>query len=112
LWLSNFLFGQRLQRQILDMHGALLVLVLVVLSSFGPLWVLLSAPVAAILRDLFRYAYGRLSDPPRPAGLLPGEPLPVPLGSSAGRNGRVPLVYRRRRMQTATGDAETSASRR
>jgi len=26
-----------------------------------------------VLRDLFRYAYGRLSDPPAPAGIAPGE---------------------------------------
>jgi hypothetical protein len=40
-------------------------------------WLFLAAPIVSIVRDLFRYAYGRLSDPPRPAGLLPDEPLPA-----------------------------------
>lgn len=30
----------------------------------------------AITRHLLRYAYGRMADPPYPAGLLPGESLP------------------------------------
>jgi hypothetical protein len=37
--------------------------------------VILAPPVAAAVRDMFVYAYGRLDEPPRPAGLLPGEPL-------------------------------------
>lgn len=46
---------------------------LIILSQFGPLWIILAAPLAAVVRDLFRYAYSRLDDPPRPAGFLPGE---------------------------------------
>jgi predicted PurR-regulated permease PerM len=58
------------------LHEAIVLLVLVILSEFGFIWVILAPPVAAAARDLFLYAYGRLGDPPRPAGLLPGEPLP------------------------------------
>ena len=60
-----------------DIHPALFVVVLVLLSQFGFLWVVVAAPLSVAIRDLFRYAYGRLSEPPRPAGLLPGVPLPV-----------------------------------
>jgi predicted PurR-regulated permease PerM len=55
-----------------DIHPAILVVVLVAFAQFGFLWVLLGAPIAVAARDLFRYAYGRFADPPRPAGLLPG----------------------------------------
>ncbi len=48
-----------------------------VLSEFGLIWVILAPPVAAVARDLFVYAYGRFNEPPRPAGVLPGEPLPI-----------------------------------
>jgi predicted PurR-regulated permease PerM len=57
------------------LHEAIVLLVLVMLSEFGFIWVILAPPVAAAARDMFVYAYGRLDEPPRPAGLLPGEPL-------------------------------------
>ena len=56
-----------------DIHPAIFVIVLVLLSQFGFLWVLIAAPLSIVLRDLFRYVYGRLSDPPAPAGIAPGE---------------------------------------
>jgi hypothetical protein len=59
------------------MHEAIVLIVLVVLSEFGFIWVILAPPIAAVARDLFVYVYGRFDDPPRPAGLLPGEPLPL-----------------------------------
>jgi predicted PurR-regulated permease PerM len=82
------------QRRLRPLSPTLLVLFVVALSEFGPLWVLLSAPLAAATTDLFRYAYGRLDAPPRPAGLLPGERPPRPTRTAtAGR--AMPLVYRR-----------------
>jgi hypothetical protein len=60
-----------IERRSVDMHPAALVVVLVALSQFGFIWVLVGAPIAVAARDLFRYAYGRLEDPPRPAGVLP-----------------------------------------
>jgi predicted PurR-regulated permease PerM len=59
------------------LHEAVVLIVLVVLSEFGLIWVILAPPVAAAARDLFVYTYGRFGEPPRPAGVLPGEPLPV-----------------------------------
>ncbi|HET6314873.1 MAG TPA: AI-2E family transporter [Chloroflexota bacterium] len=67
----------RVQRRSVDIHPAIVVVFLVLVSSFGLLWVLLAAPLLVVARDLFRYVYGRFGDPPRPAGLLPGQALPV-----------------------------------
>ncbi len=67
----------RVERRSVDIHPAVVVVFLVLVSSFGLLWVLLAAPLLVVARDLFRYVYGRFGDPPRPAGLLPGQPLPV-----------------------------------
>jgi predicted PurR-regulated permease PerM len=108
--------GSRVERQVTDLHPAILVLVIVALSQLGPLWIFVAAPVTAVARDLWRYAFGRLADPPRPAGLLPGESVSVsPARATAGpvRAGtgprRVPLVYRRAQM-TAAGAAGAPAS--
>jgi predicted PurR-regulated permease PerM len=98
-WLVNMLVVPRIERKTTDIHPAILIVVIVALSTLGFWWILLAAPVATIIRDLFRYAYGRVSDPPRPAGLLPGEALPAELepALSAVEERRVPLVYRRGR---------------
>jgi len=78
-WLVHGLLVSRLEQRVVGgIHPAFMVVAIVALSQFGVLWLFLAAPVVVIARDLFRYAYGRLSDPPRPAGLLPDEPLPVP----------------------------------
>lgn len=103
----QFLVGRlvkdRIEQRIIDVNPALLVLVIVALSQLGVFWLFIAAPVAGITRDLFRYFYGRLSEPPRPAGLLPGEPLPAGAAgqSNAQPRRRVPLVYRR--MQSPPG---------
>jgi predicted PurR-regulated permease PerM len=67
---SNLL-APHLSERYVDIHPAIFVIVLVLLSQFGFLWVLIAAPLSIVLRDLFRYVYGRLSEPPRPAGVLP-----------------------------------------
>jgi predicted PurR-regulated permease PerM len=74
--IQGALIAPHVQRRSVDLHPAVVVVILVVLSPFGFVWVLLAAPLAVVARDLFRYAYGRFEDPPRPAGLLPGQPLP------------------------------------
>jgi predicted PurR-regulated permease PerM len=78
------------------LHEAIVLIVLVVLSEFGLIWVILAPPVAAVARDLFVYAYGRLDEPPRPAGVLPGEPLPtaeaLPPGADAPQPAAEPPV--------------------
>jgi len=68
-----------IMRGSVPIHPAILVVVLVVLSQFGFRWVLFGTPLAVAVRDLFRYVYGRLGDPPMPAGVLPdGTPLLPP----------------------------------
>lgn len=58
----------------LEIHPAVLVVVLVALSQFGFIYIVLAGPIAAIARDLFKYVYGRFEEPPRPAGVIPGTP--------------------------------------
>jgi len=89
--------GGRVERRVIDLHPAILIIGVVALSQFGLWWALFAAPLIAIARDLFRYAYGRFSDPPRPAGWLPGEPPPVTKVSAAQATRPLPLVYRRAR---------------
>lgn len=84
----------RLIESRMNVHPLILIPGVVVLSQLGPLWLLLSAPILASSSDLVRYLHGRLSEPPRPAGLLPGEPLP---STTTARQTPVPPVYRPRR---------------
>jgi predicted PurR-regulated permease PerM len=69
--ISNRFLSPTLAERYIDIHPAVFVIVLVLLSQFGFVWVLVAAPLSIVIRDLFRYAYGRLSEPPRPAGVLP-----------------------------------------
>jgi predicted PurR-regulated permease PerM len=78
-WLQGSVIAPRIQARGPDMHQAVLVVALVLFSGFGFVWVLLAAPIAIAARDLFRYVYGRFGDPPRPAGVLPGEVLKTPV---------------------------------
>ena len=91
--ISSALVETRVSRGVLDVHPGLLIPAIVVLSQFGPIWLLAAAPVVAIIRDLVRYANARLADPPGAAGVLPGEKVKRKAG--AGRNAAgVPSVYR------------------
>jgi predicted PurR-regulated permease PerM len=58
----------------LNIHPAILMPLMIVLGSFGLVWVILAGPLAAVCRDLIIYIDGRLGDPSRPAGQLPGDP--------------------------------------
>ena len=97
----QYLFGSlvkgRIEQRIIDVNPALLVLFIVALSQLGFFWLFLAAPVAGMVRDLFSYVYGRLNEPPRPAGVLPGEALPLEAtGKSAPQALRkMPMIYRR-----------------
>ncbi|MBK7177776.1 MAG: AI-2E family transporter [Chloroflexi bacterium] len=95
----------RVRKQITpSIHPALLIMVIVALSEFGFLWVLLAGPITAVIRDLFLYGYGRLSSPPRPAGLLPGEPLPKTRKTRPSKDNPPPtsVVYRHGRAARQT----------
>ncbi len=75
--IENTFLVPKISGDSLNIHPAILVVVLVALSQFGLIWIILAGPLAAMLRDLFLYIYGRFDDPPRPAGVLPGEPIPA-----------------------------------
>jgi predicted PurR-regulated permease PerM len=75
-FLVHALVAPWIEGRYVDIHPAVFVIVLVIVSQFGFIWVVLAAPLSIVVRDLFRYVYGRLAEPPRPAGLLPGE-VPV-----------------------------------
>ncbi|MFN8629570.1 MAG: AI-2E family transporter [Chloroflexota bacterium] len=88
--LAGLLVEDRVSGGVLDVHPALLIPGIVVLSQFGLLWTLAAAPLIAIGRDVVRYLAGRLAEPAQPAGLLPGErrarraaaPVSVPVPSA------------------------------
>lgn len=94
LFVSNAV-TPHIEERLIDIHPAIMVIIIVAMSELGFIWVLVAAPLAGILRDLFRYTYGRFGTPPRPAGLLPYEPLPPTPQSSQAQP--VPIAYRRGR---------------
>lgn len=89
---NNFLVP-RIVGESVGLHPAVLMVLLVVCSQvFGLAGAILSAPLGAVSRDVFSYLYGRLSEPPRPAGELPErlrekppdpEPTPAPAAQPA-----------------------------
>jgi predicted PurR-regulated permease PerM len=91
LFVGGTLLGSRLRERQLGVHPAILVPGVVMIGQFGALWLLLSAPIVAIAVNLVRYLHGRLSEPARPAGVLPGMTVKAapPTGVA-----RVPSTYR------------------
>lgn len=81
--------------KVIDVHPALLMIIIVALSELGFIWVLFAAPLTAVFRDLFSYLYGRVGDPPLPAGVLPRDPLPEAQPITAAKP--IPIAYRRSR---------------
>ena len=71
--LASMAIETRLSKGILDVHPALLIPAIVALSQIGLIWLLAAGPIVAIARDIVRYLSGRLAEPPKPAGVLPGE---------------------------------------
>jgi predicted PurR-regulated permease PerM len=63
--------GSRITERRLGVHPLILVPSVIMLGQLGPLWLLLSAPIVGFFSDTVRYLHGRLSEPPRPAGVLP-----------------------------------------
>jgi predicted PurR-regulated permease PerM len=80
----NSLVLPHVERRVVDLPPTILVLAIVALSRLGPVWVLLATPLTAAGYDVFRYVYGRVSDPPRPAGVLPGDRRPRPRPERSG----------------------------
>jgi predicted PurR-regulated permease PerM len=90
--IGSDLVETRVSRGVLDVHPALLIPAIVVLTQFGGIWLFVAAPIVAILRDVTRYLMGRLGDPPAPANVLPGQRRPAT--ATSGRPAGVPSVYR------------------
>jgi len=86
----------RVATHVREPHVAVMALLAIMLSQVGFVYALLSVPIVIISRDLFRYVYGRLDNPRRPAGLLPDDPRPIaPPDQQVLVTLRKPLVYRR-----------------
>ena len=91
------LLADRFEHRLLDVHPAILVLVIVALSELGPLWFFLAAPVASVARDVWRYTYGRLREPALPPGVIPAEREAYLRSLARQKAARPrPAVYRRR----------------
>jgi predicted PurR-regulated permease PerM len=95
--LAGRLIAPRLERRVVDLSPAILVMAIAALGQFGLLWVFLAAPLVAVARDLFRYTYGRVAAPPRPAGMLFDAGRPAPAAVQPGATPPLPLAYRRGR---------------
>ncbi|HEY4754244.1 MAG TPA: AI-2E family transporter, partial [Candidatus Limnocylindrales bacterium] len=106
--LASMLVETKASRGVLDVHPALLIPGIVVLSQFGIGWTLMAAPLIAIGRDLIRYLNGRLGDPPSPAGVLPGDRPARRLGAAAAAL-RIPSAYRTVAARPVRAPARASA---
>ncbi len=86
----------RVATQVKEPHAAIMALLAIMLSQVGFVYALLSVPIIVLSRDVFRYAYGRLGDPSKPAGYLPDDPRRIaPPDQQVLITTRKPLVYRR-----------------
>jgi predicted PurR-regulated permease PerM len=83
LLLEHRLLAPRIRERSIDIPPVVLLPLLIAISQFGFFWVLVAAPLIVVARDLFRYVYGRLGNPPHPAGVLPGEPSPAPVHATS-----------------------------
>ena len=91
-WVVGTFFGRRLIESRVGVPPAIMVLGVVAISQFGVVWLFVAGPLIAALWDVVRYLHGRLSEPARPAGVLPGEPLPAARPSVGPRP--IPSYYR------------------
>ena len=92
-WLGAGMVGGRLLERRLGVHPALLIPSIVILTEFGWIWLFIAAPVVSIAVNTVRYFHGRLSEPARPAGVLPWDPSTAATAPGASP-ARVPAVYR------------------
>ncbi len=94
--LASMAMETRVSKGVLDVHPGLLIPAIVALSQLGLIWLLAAGPIVAIARDTVRYLSGRLAEPPKPAGVLPGERATTAVVAAP-----VPAVYRPRPAQIA-----------
>ena len=91
LQLVKLAVGARLGRD-LNVRPAIALPAFAVISQIGLVWLLLSAPILVIARNTVAYLRGRLSEPARPAGVLPGQRMakrPSPASAAT-----LPPLYR------------------
>jgi predicted PurR-regulated permease PerM len=101
--------GSRITERPLGVHPLVLAPAVIMLGQLGPLWLLLSAPIVAFFADAVRYVHGRLSEPPRPAGVLPRtRPREAP---AARRRMGLPAAYARPTQPQPTPISRTSGLR-
>lgn len=94
--LENNLLVPKIQGDAVELHPSVVMIALVVGASLaGILGAIVSLPVTAAGRDVFRYAFRRLSDPPASVD----EAL-------AGISPRLPALVRRSAVGAAAADAE------
>ncbi len=113
--LGATVLGGRLMERRIGVHPAILVPGVVMLGQLGILWLLLSAPIVGAVADLVRYAHGRLSEPPLPAGVLPRTPAAARATAAARSSttpSAVPSTYRRPIAPAPITRASASASTR
>jgi predicted PurR-regulated permease PerM len=91
--LGSTLVGSRIRGRRLGVHPMILVPSVIAIGQLGPLWLLLSAPIVGFAADAVRYVHGRLSEPARPAGLLPGSQSADV--RAAATPAQLPAAYRR-----------------
>jgi len=94
-FIGGNLIGNRIMERRLTVHPAIMVPGIVLIGQFGLIWLLLAAPMVAIVVDLIRYISGRLAEPPMPAGVLPGTSAAATVapGEQTGQE-YVPVAYR------------------
>ncbi len=92
--LVSMAVGGRLGRD-LNVRPALALPAFAILSQVGLLWLLFSAPILVVARDAISYVRGRLAEPPRPAGVLPGR-RPATRPSARARHAAAPVPRRDR----------------
>lgn len=90
------LLGSRIMERRLTVHPAIMVPGVILIGQFGLIWLILAAPMVAITVDLLRYIHGRLSEPARPAGVLPGTSAAATVASTEETTtpAYVPVAYR------------------
>jgi len=107
LQLVKMAVGARLGRD-LNVRPAIALPAFAVISQIGLVWLLLSAPILVIARNSVAYLRGRMSEPPRPAGVLPGQRTakrPTPVSAAT-----LPPLYRDATGGTRQGQAGGAAS--
>lgn len=92
VFVVNLFLGDRITRRVIPAHPVLVAVIVVAISQLGLVWVLFAAPIIAILRDTVLYFYGRLSQPPRPAGALPSQPVSTATGAASSLPVTTPLA--------------------